>query len=556
MTIREYLVEQLTGAAKSVFNLETLGTDDIIIEKPKNKAYGDLSTPLAMGLAKSLRKPPPVIAKELMQAFAWDETFVQPDPELKNTIAGGFINFRLSAKYLCVVLEQVVKEPQTYGRDQIKNPKKILLEFVSANPTGPLVVVNARAAAIGDVVGRTHEWIGNTIEREYYVNDYGNQVDLLGKSVASRYYEKEGKEYPLPEEGYHGDYIYELADEIAEENPGIESMDEESREALFRAEALKKNVTAQQNVLKDYGVEYTRWFFESELHRQNIPHETFEMLREKGLVFEDENAVWFKSTTFGDEKDRVIIRSDGTPTYFLADLAYHLYKASRGFDESYTFWGPDHHGYLPRLEGAVKALDTGKTVFKNFIIQQVNLIREGQPFRMSKRKGDYITITDLVNEVGVDAARYFFVNRRLSSHFDFDMDLALKRSEENPVFYVQYAHARTCSLCSHAEEREFSHEDILSADLSLLEEEEELEVIRVISEFPHLLYSLATAIEPHRLTAYCESVATAFHQFYQKHRIVTDNRELSKARLFLTLGVRNMMRLGLSLLGVSAPERM
>jgi arginyl-tRNA synthetase len=279
-------------------------------------------------------------------------------------------------------------------------------------------------------------------------------------------------------------------------------------------------------------------------------------LRERNLTYEKDGAIWFTSSAFGDEKDRVLIRQDGSPTYFLSDLAYHVHKASRGFDESYTFWGPDHHGYIPRLESAVEALSLGTTVFRNFIIQQVNLIRDGKPFRMSKRKGDFITIQELLADVSVDAARYFFLMRRLSTHFDFDMSLAVKQSDENPVFYVQYAHARTCGLLRHALDRGFSRESIDTASPCRLVEPEELDVIKAIAEFPSVLNNVARYVEPHRITAYLEDLSAAFHRFYQKHRIVTDDNGLSLSRLMLTAGVQAALQQGLELLGVSAPERM
>jgi|WetSurMetagenome_2_1015567.scaffolds.fasta_scaffold00025_55 arginyl-tRNA synthetase len=554
-SVYAYLSGALRASLSASFGADAGGMD-IVIEKPKQKSNGDLSSPVALALAKIRKENPAAVARTLMEKFEWDGRFVEPDPGLSRTVAGGFINFRLSPAFLHQTLAGAALSPQTFGRHQVERKKRILFEFVSANPTGPMVVVNGRAAAIGDTVARVNSWLGNDVEREYYVNDYGNQVALLGKSIACRYYQSLGKEAAVPEGGYEGGYIGDLAAEISAANPGMASLPAVEAERLFTREALARIMADQKRILAAYGVTYDRWFRESELHASDAPRTTLALLRDKGLAYDAEGAVWFRSVRFGDEKDRVLVRQDGSPTYFLADLSYHMHKASRGYDESYTFWGPDHHGYLPRLEGAVKALGLSQTVFRNFIIQQVNLIRDGQPFKMSKRKGDFITISELLDEVGVDAARYFFLMRRLSSHFDFDMTLAVKKSDDNPVFYVQYAHARTCSLLAHARQQGFADGDAAGASPALLTEPEELDLLRRIADFPTLLVQSAMFVEPQRITAYLETFAAEFHAFYQKHRIVTDDRPLSCARLLLTLGVKNVIRLGLDLLGVSAPERM
>lgn len=551
----DYLLRAVTRAVEKKFPLPEARCE-VIIEKPKQKSFGDLSTPVAMAIAKKLRLNPAVVARDIMTGFDWDERFVEPDPDLTNTITGGFINFRLSRAYLFAVLAEVTALPRDFASRQAVRPKKVLFEFVSANPTGPMVVVNARSAAIGDVMARVNEWTGNTVEREFYVNDHGNQVRLLGKSIACRYFQEKGRACEIPEGGYEGDYIQDLAREIAARHEDLDTKSDGELEALFQNEALEIIISQQKSILEAYGVRYDRWFRESHLHGSGAPANVLKLLQEKKLTYKKDGAVWFMAMQFGEEKDRVLVRQDGSPTYFLADLSYHLHKASRGFDESYTFWGPDHHGYIPRLENAVKALSLTNTEFKNFIIQQVNLIRDGKPFKMSKRKGDFVTMSDFLAEVSVDAARYFFLMRRLSSHFDFDISLAIKQSDENPVYYVQYAHARTCSLIKHALERGFTVEEALAAAPGRLVEPEELDVIKTIAEFPLMLFNVTRYVEPHRITTYLETFAAQFHLFYQKHRIVTDDRELSKSRLLLTIGVRNTIRLALDVLGVSAPERM
>jgi arginyl-tRNA synthetase len=555
-TIRRYLTDALEEATRKQFPQWNGNSDEIIIEIPKQRSHGDISTPLAMKLARTFRRPPMRIASRIMSAFRWNDTFIEPDTELKRTIIGGFINFRMSRHYLFSTLTSIVEHRDEYGRNQVAHPRRLLLEFVSANPTGPMVVVNGRAAAIGDTLARLHKWVGNHVDTEYYVNDFGNQVALLGASIACRYFEFSGIDRPLPDGGYGGEYIRELAKEISEEHPELSSLDETQLVELFTREALEKILARQQRILTEYRVRFDQWFRESSLHAGGYIEKTYIQLKEKRLTYEHDGAVWFRASEFGDEKDRVLFRSDATPTYFLADMAYHTYKASRGYDESYTFWGPDHHGYLPRLEGALHALDLGTTVFKNFIIQQVNLLREGKMVRMSKRAGDFITISELVDEVGVDAARYFFISRRITAHFDFDIDLAMKQTEENPVYYVQYAHARTCNVLRHAYELGYTQSEITAASPALLVKEEELAILKACAELPNILLNAVETVEPHRIPMYVENTAALFHKFYQKYRIVTDNRDLSASRLLLTVGVRNIIRICLDLLGVSSPEKM
>jgi arginyl-tRNA synthetase len=556
-TVYEYLKGALSRAIARKFPSDEARRVDIGIEKPKQKSFGDLSTPVALSLGKLLRANPAAVARDIMSVFPWDQRYVEPDVDASKSVIGGFINFRLSRTYLFSALDEAVGAPKSFGRGNPERPRRMLFEFVSANPTGPMVVVNGRAAAIGDAIARINEWLGNTVEREFYVNDFGNQVELLGASIACRYFQGKGDlSREIPEGGYEGDYIKDLAATIAAKHPDIDKLGLPEVERLFMTEALAIIIEQQRSVLETYGVKYDRWFRESELHKSNAPASVLTLLRDQNLTYKQDGAEWFVSSRFGDEKDRVLVRSDGTPTYFLSDLSYHVHKASRGFDESYTFWGPDHHGYIPRLENAVKALSLRPTVFRNFIIQQVNLIKDGKPFRMSKRKGDFITISELLDMVGVDAARYFFLMRRLSTHFDFDLSLAQKQTDENPVFYVQYAHARTCSLIRHALERGFSLEEITGASAQALTQPEEIEVVKAIAEFPLALENAARFVEPHRITTYLEELAAAFHHSYQKHRIVTDDRELSLSRLLLTMGVRNVIRMGLEILGVSAPERM
>ncbi|RMF66583.1 MAG: arginine--tRNA ligase, partial [Calditrichaeota bacterium] len=418
-------------------------------------------------------------------------------------------------------------------------------------------VVSARAATVGDVLANLFAAVGFDISREYYVNDAGRQIRLLGMSVSARYMELLGKPEPFPEEGYHGEYIRDLAQAfIQEHGEQFVSMSQEQRWQEFSQLALERILASQKRVLEKYRLKFDTWFRESELRDKKAHMRVFEKLSQKGHVYEKDGAQWFRASAFGDEKDRVLITREGEPTYFLVDIAYHVDKYERGFHKLYDLWGPDHHGYIDRMKAALRALGYPEGSFEVNIIQQVNLLRGGEVVKMSKRAGKIIEMEELIDEVGVDVARFFFLARRSQSPLDFDMDLAKQTSEENPVFYVQYAHARICNIIKHADEQGNPLPTAADADLGLLTQPEEVALMKKLVEFPEVVSGAARALEPHRLPNYLQELAATFHRFYHQCRVVTEDRELTKARLLLVEATRQVLANALRLLGINAPERM
>ena len=524
---------------------------DVPLERPKLAEHGDLATSIAMELARTLRRAPRQIAEDLVKQVSWDPFYVA-----SAEVAGpGFVNFRYGAGYLRQAVREILEAGETFGRSDWGRGQKIQFEFVSANPTGPLNVVSARAAAVGDVLASLHEAVGYEVEREYYVNDAGRQVRLLGQSVSSRYMNLLGQDEPFPEDGYHGDYIKDLAREILDAyGDKFARMPAEERHRELAWIALEKMIAQHQEAMKAYRVNFDVWFRESELRKRKEHEAVLAYFAEKGLSYEKDGAVWFRATQFGDEKDRVLVTREGEPTYFLVDIAYHRNKFQRGFDIVHDLWGPDHHGYIPRMKAAVQALGVDPERFRVSIIQQVNLLRGGEVVKMSKRAGQIIEMKELIEEVGVDVARFFFLMRRISAPLDFDIDLAKKQSDENPVYYVQYAHARICNILRYAEERGVSLP--AEPDLELLREPEEFDVIKKMLEYPDVISGAARFLEPHRLTTYLQDLAASFHRFYHEHRVVGDDADLTAARLELTRAVRVVLANGLKMMNVTAPERM
>lgn len=550
MNGEQYLRQQLQKALAA----KTLAADgemEIALERPKAAEHGDLATNVAMLLAKTLKRKPRDIANEILQNLELDAAVVSG----VEVAGAGFINFRFSESYFRNALRDVLQQGKNFGRASWGNQKRVQVEFVSANPTGPLNIVSARAATVGDVLANLFDAVGFAAQREYYVNDAGRQVRLLGMSVSSRYMELLGKSEPFPEEGYHGEYVRVLAKEIlSEEGQAPAAWDAEARWSKFSQIALEKIVASQQQTLARFGVHFDNWYRESVLRAEGAHLNVLRLLEEKGYLYEKDGARWFKSSEFGDEKDRVLVTSDGEPTYFLVDIAYHLTKYQRGFEMIYDLWGPDHHGYIERMKAALQALGYPRGSFEVSIIQQVNLIEGGEVVKMSKRAGKIIEMAELIDEVGVDVARFFFAERRTQSPLDFDLDLAKNTSEENPVYYVQYAHARICNILKFAREQgqPFSQQ----ADLNLLQEAEEMTLIKKLLEYPDVIAKAARFLEPHRVPAYLQELAATFHRFYHHHQVVSNNSELTKARLLLVEATRIVLANGLSILGISAPERM
>jgi arginyl-tRNA synthetase len=521
------------------------------VSRPRQEGFGDYATPVAMSLAKTLRKPPRAIAEEIIRVLEYDRDLIA-----EVSIDGpGFINFRLGPGYWQGVLSEILRSQESYGRSTWGTGKKINVEFVSANPTGPLNVVSARAASIGDVLVNLFQAVGAEARREYYINDAGQRVKLLGYSVSSRYMALFDTEEPFPEDGYHGDYVKDLAADIRDEfGDRFVSLALEDRCTQLTQLALERMIRSQREILERFRVHFEVWFSEQSLLESNRQQEVLDIFAQKGLSYEHNGALWFRSTQFGDEQDRVLVKSDGEPTYFLGDIAYHTDKYRRGFDELYDLWGPDHHGHITRMEAAMAALGYPAGSFQVRIIQQVNLLRGGELVKMSKRAGNIIEMAELIDEVGVDAARYFFLMRKLDSPMDFDIDLAKKQSEENPVYYVQYAHARVCNILAHASAKGISLSE--KYDLGLLQTAEELAVLKKLAEFPETVSKAAQFLEPHRLTLYLQELAAVFHHFYHEHRVVSDDAALTQARLRLVEGTRIVLANALRLLNITAPERM
>ncbi|MFQ5627679.1 MAG: arginine--tRNA ligase, partial [bacterium] len=537
-----YIEAEIVAALKRAFDCET----DVVIERPKQEAFGDFATTVALGLAKVLKSPPRQIAETLVKNIADEHKLLE-----KTTIDGpGFINFTLSNTYWHTALQEIIKRGDAFGSDEWGQGEKRQIEFVSANPTGPLNVVSARAAAVGDVLVSLLEKVGYNAEREYYINDAGRQVRLLGASVSARYMALFNAQEAMPEDGYQGEYVIVLAREIADDlGDKFVELDRDDRIGQLTEIALAKMLAKQKKAMEDYRVNYQVWFHESNLRRQNLHFHALERLQEKGLIYKKDGATWFKSSEFGDEKDRVLLTSDGEPTYFMVDIAYHQDKFERGFTWLLDLWGPDHHGYIPRMSAAMQALGHPKGSFQVKIIQQVNMLRAGETIKMSKRAGNIIEMAEVVDEVGVDAARFFFIMRRLDSHMDFDIELAKKQTDENPVYYVQYAHARLFNILEFAKSQGvvLNHD----ADISILTEKEELTLIKKLAEYPEVISKAAELLEPHRLTTYLMELAGSFHSFYQKHRVVSDDKELSQARLVLVDGTRIVVKNALDLLKIT-----
>ncbi len=551
--VKASLQSLLRDAALKAEKLGQLTFDalpEVNLEIPKEKAHGNFASNLALALSKTAKKPPREIAKLLIANF-------EPNLYLADAqIAGpGFINFYLNDCWLDEVLASILNQGESYGNNPDLKGSKIQLEFVSANPVGPMNVVNARAAALGDTLSKLFKACGAITEKEYYVNDYGVQVQTLGRSIDARYRELLGENVEFPEDGYRGEYIYDIARQLIEtEGDSYLKLSEEKRIETFRDLGYKQMLTWQKKDLMDYEVEYDVWFSERSLHEAGKVDQVFKVLEERGLTYEKEEAVWLRTTNFGDDKDRVLKTSDHRTTYFTADIAYHLNKFERGFDLVINIWGPDHHGYIPRMKAAIAALGIDPGRLEVLIAQQINLIKDGQPFKMSKRRGEFITMADLLEDVGNDAARWFFLMRSPESHLDFDMDLARSQSNDNPVFYVQYAYARICSIFRQATEEQ----QAFKAGESFVSywDEEEKNLIEKASHFPDLISDAARRREPHRLTGYLLELATLFHSYYNKRRFISDDLGLTRSRLSIAKGLGYLFERGLKILGVSAPERM
>ena len=526
------------------------------IEVPADRAHGDWATNAAMVSARAFHAAPRKIAEAITNNLSLDGTYFD-----RFEIAGpGFINFFLSKQFYVDVLKDIEALGTEYGRSDYGQGKKIMVEFVSANPTGPMHMGNARGGALGDCLAAVLDAAGYSVWREFYVNDAGNQIEKFGNSLEARYLQiyKGEDAVEFPEDGYHGDDIKERAAQFAEEfgDRYVDAAPEDRRKALVEF-ALRRNIAKMKADLAKYGIQYDEWFLESKLHNDGELEETIQILKDKGLTYDKEGALWYRATTFGAEKDEVLVRQNGNPTYFAADIAYHRNKfAKRGFDRCIDVWGADHHGHVARMKAAMDAVGLDGSKLDIVLIQLVRLVRNGEVVRMSKRTGKAIQLADLLDEVPVDAARFLFNMREATSQMDFDLDLAVQQDAQNPVYYVQYAHARICSILKALKAEGIEPRACTDEELALLNTQEEIDLIRHLSSYTDEIVAAAKDYDPARITRYVITLATLFHKFYNTCRVKDEEDHLRAARICLCKAAATVIRNVLSLLKISAPESM
>ncbi len=550
--VKDRLKEEIKAAVMKAGLAEEAQIPDVLLELPKDKAHGDYSTNMAMQLARVAKKAPRMIAEEIVANFDKQKGSID-----KIEIAGpGFINFYMNNSYLTDLIPTILKTGTSYGDTNIGNNEKVQVEFVSANPTGDLHLGHARGAAVGDSLCNVLAKAGYDVSREYYINDAGNQINNLALSVEARYFQALGKDAEMPEDGYHGEDIVGIGKKLAEEygDKFVEQSSEE-RLAFFREYGLKYEMAKLKADLEEFRVPFDVWYSETSLYHNGKIDNALSALKEKGHIYEEEGATWFRSTTFGDDKDRVLIKNDGSYTYLTPDIAYHKDKLDRGFTKLINVWGADHHGYIPRMKAAIEALGYGKDTLEVEIIQLVHLYKNGEKMKMSKRTGKAVTMRDLIEEVGLDAVRYFFAMRSADTHMDFDLDLAVSKSNENPVYYAQYAHARICSMLRQGEEQGLTFEENLKLDE--ITSEKEFDLLKKLGEFPQAVTEAAQKRIPHRITNYIYDLASTLHSFYNAEKVLDpENTEKSRARLGLMKATQVTLQNALTIIGVSAPEKM
>jgi len=558
--LRNVILGSVNSAREDgVLNLSAI--PEFPIQKPDQHIHGDLATSLALMLAKEAKMAPRQIAEVIVNGIETGDLIE------KIEIAGpGFINFFLTNGWLCDLLHTIQEKGEQFGKTDAGKGQKVQIEFVSANPVGPINVVNARTASIGDCIASLLEASGCEVQRESYINDAGGQVDTFARSVDARYCQLLGEDVEFPEDGYQGDYIRDLAQEMMEDyGDELQQKSQIERLQIFKEDGLKRIINGQKKDLREFGVEFDVWTSEKAVRQSGKMEEVLEYIQENDYAYKHEGAVWFKSTFFGDDRDRVAIKSNGDVTYIVPDWAYHLDKSQRGFTKVIDLWGPDHHGYISRMMSGMQALGLPHDWLEIVLVQWVNLLRDGQAVRMSKRAGQFVTLKQLIDELAekigrkfaVDVARFFFQMRSTTAQLDFDMDLAIQQAEANPVFYVQYAHARICSIFQQAKTRGLELGNLDDADASLLVELEERELMKKLAELPDTVYESGMAREPHSVTRYLQDLASAFHSFYNKCRVLNDeNMEMTRARTLLVDCVRRTLRNGLGFLGISAPTSM
>lgn len=546
------LIQKAINKIKKEFAFEEIPF--IELEVPSDSKLGDISTNIALKISRQTRRDINQIAGSLLNHLKKmvEHCALKKDIE-KIELKNGFINFSLSRTAHYKILFAIKEQGRFYGRNKVGRGEKVLLEFVSANPTGPLSVAHGRQAAIGGAIANILNFLEFNVTKEYYVNDEGRQINLLGESTKARCLELMGEpNAEFPQDGYKGEYIISIAKELPAK---YKQQILEDRDITFFSNYTAAYILSLiKNDLELFGVNFDSWFYQSKLTKYKKEKKVLAYLKKKNYLYEEEGALWFKSTLFGDDKDRVLIKSDGSYTYITPDIAYHKEKSARGYRRMINIWGPDHHGYIPRLKAACQALGIKPEMLNVIIVQLCTLMSAGQPVKMSTREGEFITLRQVIEEVGKDAAKFFFLMRRTDSHLDFDIELAKKKSLENPIYYIQYAHARICSIMEFKQKKNIK---LSKLDLAYLNEPEELEIIRTLRLFPLTLINISRTLEPYTLTLYLRKLAGLFHGFYQKHRVIQgDNPQLTAARLLLIDCVRQVLANGLGLLGISAPAKM
>ncbi len=553
------LILEAASKAYQKGDLRSAEFPEVEIEEPKAASHGDFSTNIAMQMASVQKMPPRKISELILAAIDDRDGIVE-----KTEIAGpGFINFFLTPSAWYPYLKKVHEQGEQYGASDIGQGKRVQVEFVSANPTGPLHVGHGRGAAVGDSVAGILSFCGYSVQREYYVNDSGRQIRTLGLSVFLRYKEFSGEDIDFHDDCYQGDYIRDLAREVIElkgrdllEGDHLEEGQEKAI-AYCAGFAAKKIIEGIKADLDLFGINFDQWYSEQSLFDSGMVDAVLSELRKRGVIYSKDGADWFKTSAFGDEKDRVVVRENGLTTYFASDIAYHKEKFDRGFQRVIDVWGADHHGYIPRMKACVEASGNNPEDFNVILVQLVNLLRGGEPVAMSTRSGEFVTLKDVLEEVGTDAARFIFLTRHYESPLDFDLELAKQKTNDNPVYYVQYVHARISSIARKAaDEKGITDIGWDSQAVLKLQEPEEFNLIKEMARYPEVVAQSAKFLEPHRITFYLMSLASLFHSYYNKHRVLEDDRELTLGRLYLVMAVKKVIKNGLTLLGVSAPEKM
>ena len=548
--VEQHIKTTLAEAIVKAGFAEQVEDVNIHLETPKQKEMGDYATNAAMQLTKIAKRPPRDIAQAMLDHLPENEWIESIE------IAGpGFLNIRVKKDYLADVVKAVLEQKESFGRSEAGAGEKVQVEFVSANPTGDLHLGHARGASLGDSLCNILDFAGYDVAREYYINDAGNQIDNLAVSIDVRYFEALGQQKEMPEDGYRGKDIVALAERIVErDGDKWLTVADEERLAAFRKEGLDYELGKIKTDLENFRVSFDVWFSETSLYEQDLVERAIDKLRANGHVFEQDGATWFRSTTFGDDKDRVLIKNDGSYTYLAPDIAYHENKLQRGFTKLINIWGADHHGYIPRMKAAIEALGYDKETLEVEVAQMVQLYKDGEKFKMSKRTGKAVTLRELVEDVGLDAVRYFFAMRSGDAQMDFDLDLAVSQSNENPVYYAQYAHARIASILRQADEKGFEADAALA---HLLTSEKEEDVLRKIGDFPQLVADAARARAPHRVTTYIQELSSTFHSFYNAEKVLDEtDPEQTSARLALIVATKQTIANALRLVGVAAPEKM